>query len=297
MAAFCTNCGTPLAEGAGFCVKCGAPRPGTAPAPSAPPVYSAPPQPTPQPYTGPPVQKSGGSGMKIVLIILGVIFVLGAIGVAGVAFVAWQAKNAIQPAAREKGVDLSDFSSRNAYRGSLPDPCSLLTKEEASEIVGTTIERVESNGHKCDYYAHPESDEQRQEHVKQALENMKAYSKAHPNADPADAAKMARESGMNDLTRGLITGANAGAGPYFSIEVNSNGKATIAAMKVAMGMTTGGVKTIENISGIGDEALMGPMDSMFVFTKNGLGVQIDLRMMTHARDRAIAMAQRILTRL
>ncbi len=310
MADFCTNCGAPLAAGAGFCIKCGAPRPGAAPAPPAPQAYAPPPQAyaPPPAYTAPPAYgtpapaaKSGGSALKIVLIILAVIFVLGAAGVISVAYMAYRVKNRITQEANRRGVDLSAFSNSAAYRGRLPDPCSLLTKEEASEIVGLTIERTEEHGHTCDYYAQPVSPAEQQERVRKAMEELQAPSKQHAVADAAaqagDAARAARESGVEDLTKNLVAGANPGTGPYFAIEVNQNGRAQIAGMKIALGAVSPGIKTVESLSGIGDDAVMGPMDSMLVFTKNGLGVQIDLRQMPKGRDRSIAMAQRILPRL
>ena len=267
MADFCINCGTPLAAGAGFCIKCGAPRPGAAPAPPPPqaqappppayapppPAYTAPPAYTPPPvYAAPtPPAKSGSSAVKIVLIVLAVLFVLGAAGVISVVYMAYRVKNTITQEANRRGVDLSAFSRSEGYRGRMPDPCSLLTKEEASEVVGLTIERTAEHGRTCDYYAQPVS----------AAE------------------------------------ANPGAGPYFSIQVNANGRAQIAGMKIALGVVSSGTNAVEPISGIGDEAIMGPMDSMLVFTKNGLGVQIDLLQMPQGRDRAIAMARHILPRL
>ncbi|MGD0579633.1 MAG: hypothetical protein ABSC08_11965 [Bryobacteraceae bacterium] len=238
--------------------------------------------------------------MKIVIIILAVIFVLGAAGVISVAYFAYRVKSKITQEANRRGVDLSAFSSSAAYQGRLPDPCSLLTKEEASQIAGVAIERTEEHGHTCDYYAPPVSPAEQQERVKKAMEELQARSKQHAAdaaAQAGDAATAARESGVEELTKNLVAGANTGSGPYFSIEVNQNGRAQIAGMKIALGAVSPGVKTVESLPGIGDDAVMGPMDSMLVFTKNGLGVQIDLRQMPKGRDRAIAMAQRILPRL
>jgi hypothetical protein len=270
--------------------------------PPPPPAYTPPP-----PYSGPPTYpvpapapKSGGSALKIVLIVLVVIFVLGAAGVISVAYMAYRVKNRITQEANRRGVDLSAFSNSAAYQGRMPDPCSLLTKEEASEIAGLTIERTEEHGRTCDYYAQPLSPAQQQERMRKALEEIQTRSKQHAAdaATPAgDATAAARASGVENLTKTMAAGANPGSGPYFSIQVNQNGRAQIAGMKIALGAVSPGMRTVEPISGIGDEAIMGPMDSMLVFTKNGLGVQIDLRQMPQGRDHAIAMAQRILPRL
>ena len=82
------------------------------------------------------------------------------------------------------------------------------------------------------------------------------------------------------------------------MKLNENGKAQIAAMKVALGVVgAGGLKTMEPLPGIGDEAVLGPMDSVLVFTKNGLGVEIDLRQIAGGKARAIEMAQRMASRI
>ena len=314
MAAFCTKCGTPLAEGAGFCIKCGAPRPGAAAAPPAQPVYSAPPPPAPPtypsappPYQGAspayapaPAARTGSPVVKIVLIVLAVIFVLGAAGVIGIALVANHVKNKIEQAANRQGVDMSAFSSSAGYQGRLPDACSLLTKEEASSIVGQTIERTEEHGRSCDYYVQPVSQTEQQDRAQKLLEEIQARAKAQQAAGAAgnpDAANAAQQSAMADLTKSMVAGANPGRGPYFSVQVNPNGRAEIAAMKLALGVVAPGMKTTEPLPGLGDDALMGPMDSMLVFIKNGLGVHIDLRQMPKGRERAIAMAQRMLPRM
>jgi hypothetical protein len=235
--------------------------------------------------------------MKIVLIVLAVIFVLGAAGIVSVVYMAYRVKNRITQEANRQGVDLSAFSRSAGYQGRLPDPCSLLTKEEASEITGVTIERSEEHGRTCDYYAQPVSQAEQQERARKAMEALQARSQQQAAVPPGDAAAVARQSGVEELTKTFVAGANPGTGPYFSIQLNDNGRAEIAAMKIALGAVSAGVKTMEPLSGIGDDALMGPMDSMMVFTKNGLGVQIDLRQMPQGRDRAIAMARRILPRL
>jgi hypothetical protein len=291
MVGFCTNCGAPLKEGAGFCISCGTAAKGAAaPAPVP-----------PQPPTAAVAAKSSPL-LKIVIIGLAGIFVLGAMGIVGSIYVAHRIKRSVTEAARNRGVDLSAFSASSAYRGRLPDPCSLLTKEEASGILGVAIERTQAHGNTCDYFAQPMTPEQRQEQIKKALEAVQAHAKVQEAAGSRgettnDANKLARESGIEDLAKGFVGGANPGSGPYFTVELSENGKAQIAAMKIAMGAVAPGMKASESLPGIGDEALMGPMDLLLVFTKNGLGVQIDLRQIPRGRDHAIAMAERILSRI
>jgi hypothetical protein len=238
--------------------------------------------------------------LKAIVIALVVIFALGAMGVIGTMYVLHRVKRSVAQAVRERGVDLSDFSDSHQYRGTLPAACSLLTAGEASGILGVTIVRTVERGNTCDYYAQPVSDEQRQEQVKKAMDELQAQAREHPQtAGGDDLNKALRENGVEGLTKSIVAGANAGSGPYFTVELNENGKAQIAAVKLALGVvgTAAGVKTTASVPGIGDEAVLGPMDSLLVFTKKGLGVQIDLRQIAGGRTRAIQMAQRMASRI
>jgi hypothetical protein len=282
MAAFCTNCGTQINEGAGFCANCGTPAQGPAQAAAARPATPPPPQAS-APPPAPLAPRSGGSSfVKILLIVLAVIVGLGALGIVGSIYAIHKVKQKVVAVARENGVDVGDFSSSNSYRGRMPDPCSLLTASEASEIIGVTIERAERSGHQCEYFAHGVSDEEREAQVKKAMED------AQNKPDNA--------AGVEELTKRLVAGANTG-GPYFTVELSENGRAQIAGMKLAMRAVAGAIKVTESVPGIGDEAIMGPMNSTMMFTKNGLGVQIDLRQIGRGREKAIALAERMLPRL
>ena len=99
VASFCTKCGAALSPDTQFCTACGAPV--AAAAGPAVPAYSQPPatqysQPTPQPYPQPvpipypqtsvPSPSSGGSALKIILIIVAVFIGLSILGAAIFAF-------------------------------------------------------------------------------------------------------------------------------------------------------------------------------------------------------------------
>jgi zinc-ribbon domain len=73
--AFCNSCGSNLAPGAKFCTKCGAVVTG---APSAPaPVASS-----PAIAPGPAAPRTGGSAVKIILVVVAVVVIFGILGVA-----------------------------------------------------------------------------------------------------------------------------------------------------------------------------------------------------------------------
>jgi hypothetical protein len=94
-----------------------------------------------------------------------------------------------------------------------------------------------------------------------------------------------------------------------SIETESdNAKAAMAGFKIAMAAMTGGgvapkgkeeeMKVLrEDIKGVGDEAIMGPLASMFMFRKGNVAVMIDGRALTGGRDMQIAIGKRIADKL
>jgi len=92
MASFCAKCGTVLTTDNQFCTACGAPA--AANPVAAAPVQQAAFQPTPvqqfpiQP--APPPTKSGGSALKIILIIVAIFVGLGVLGVATVGYGIWK---------------------------------------------------------------------------------------------------------------------------------------------------------------------------------------------------------------
>ena len=83
MASFCTKCGATLSDGTQFCTTCGAP---VSAVPAAPAAY-------PQPAAVPP--SSGGSGVKIILIIVAVFVGLGLLGTAIFGIAVWRIGHAI----------------------------------------------------------------------------------------------------------------------------------------------------------------------------------------------------------
>lgn len=263
MASFCTNCGTALGEGNRFCPGCGAM--------AAPPASQAGPLPV-------PAATGGGSGMKILFIVLGVVILVGAIGIAGMVYLGFKAKSKIESVAREYGVDPSRPSGPSARR---VDVCSLLTQDEAAQILGVTIERVEPAGDaECRYSGKAPTPEEREREVARLQSTLE---KSKASGDPRE---------IENLTKALTAGMAGGAGPSFSISVDwENGRTMIGATRFVIGSAGGDRNMSEALQGIGDEALLGPMNSMLLFRKGATGVQIDLRMVPDGRARGIAIAK------
>ncbi|HUQ94879.1 MAG TPA: hypothetical protein VM120_24585 [Bryobacteraceae bacterium] len=181
--------------------------------------------------------------MKILLICLVVFFLMGIFSLAAVFYIGYRVKNKVEQTAKDNGIDLRDLATPSPSGRSV-DPCSLLSKEEASEILAVSVVRAERTGNDCQFYA-------------------------------------------EDST------------PYFVISTSENGKQQLATMKIVMGGLAGkaGAPSMEALRGIGDEALLGPMDSMLLVVKNGTGLSIDMRQVPQAKDRGIEIAKKAVPRM
>ena len=274
MIKFCTNCGGQVSDAAAFCVNCGAAlkagRPCAAPA---------------------PVGGSTGRGspvVKILLICAGVLLLFGALGIAGLFYAGYRVKHKIEEVSKKYGID-TDKLSGSAPVARHVNPCSLLPQEEAAQILGVPIERTERNespgASVCHYYGKPVSAEESSQQLSKAMEAVQ-----QPKGQAA-----AGLDGVENLTKTILGGVTGGAA-YFSVTVNwEDGRTDLAAMKLLT--AAGGPEMKTSLPGIGDEALLGPMNSLLVFVKGATGVQIDLRMVPNGREKGIAMAKAIASRL
>jgi hypothetical protein len=138
MAGFCTKCGSPLADGQGACPKCGAAVANPAARPAQPPSLSPPAGSSAYARPAAPV-KTGSPVVKILLIFGVVVLVLGVAGVAGLFYIGHRFKDKLH----EMGADdQSNFTYHGPVLGGA-DPCSLLSKEDVSQVVKKDVVRAE----------------------------------------------------------------------------------------------------------------------------------------------------------
>ena len=92
-------------------------------------------------------------------------------------------------------------------------------------------------------------------------------------------------------------GAPGGLDQQLTITVHwDDGPTAVAATKLA-GKLFGGDAGFQKLQGIGDEAWLGPMASMLVFSKGKIGVEIDLRLIPDGKEKGIRLAKLIASRL
>jgi hypothetical protein len=180
------------------------------------------------------------------------------------------------------------------------DACALLSGTDATAILGVTIERVETkagtDASTCNYYAKPVPRQARQQDVaKRFFDIAKGGKEPDPGADPS---AVARQTGLGDLVKSVGAAAADPAAPYVSITVAwRGGRAQLATFKGVVAANSPGLKTTEALRGIGDDAVLGPLDSVLMFVKGDVSVSIGLGTVPEARAKGIAMARAIAGRL
>src|SRR5437870_738667 len=234
--------------------------------------------------------------MKKVLIILAVVFVvMGMMATAGLIYIGYRVKNRIEKEASSLRHDTSRASPVTMAAAPAParhaEPCSLLTRDEAAQILGVAVERTqskESGGQStCQYFAKARSQEEKMASVANAFGAIaKGGATPEPEVKANEAYKIGRQTGMDDLVKGIGGLAAPTGAPYLTVTVSwENGPQAMSMLKGVIGANSAGVKTTEGLAGIGDEALMGPVDSFLAFAKGQTEVQIDLSQIPKGRDK------------
>lgn len=303
MPSFCVSCGSPLGGQSGFCGNCGA-RAGQAP--SGQPAAVA----TPAATRSAGNAGGGGSALKIVLIVVGVMFVFGALSIVGMYYTAHRYVKMAEDVTGLKAGDVVN-SLRDAANHTAPgaraekrDGCLLLSKEEASAILGIEVERIDGkpnereSGEHCDFFVKPESVEQNLEKLRKSADAIKNDPNSPPQANklPPGAADM-----IKTLSRGAVEAARNGEAPYFGFTVErENGKIAFNAFQMAGQLS--GVAAVSDAEAsvpldVGDRAAMGIGDSRLCVVKGNSALTIDLSQVTDGRTKGIALAKKILPRL
>jgi hypothetical protein len=307
---FCESCGVQV-TGA-FCTNCGA-RTSQQSAPSAPPSAYTPPPASPQDASPPqyaqplpPAAKSGAE-LKILFVVLVILGLMGVLAIGGV----WFAWHKVKQAAANNGIDLNSFSETHRGPARQFDACELLTKEDLSQILNLNVERAEGDGlstHSTCHYFSSGAQQRSLEEATAAKKKLEEETKAgNPTADQSVVI-----NDVGNMVRG-ITGAGGPAvgetnGLLLTIGVDSeNAKAAMAGFKLGMGLTgaivmkgadpEGKAMMREEVKGVGDEAISGPLLSLFMFRKGDVSVQLDARLLPGGSDAQIAIAKRIISKL
>jgi hypothetical protein len=114
-------------------------------------------------------------------------------------------------------------------------------------------------------------------------------------------AKMSMREVMDEATCHYIYDEpepGSGAERFIEIKVHwEDGKTVILAAQGAGALLSSEMKVFEKLPDVGDEAYIGPMDSLLVFRKGDVGVEIDLRGVPNGREVGVKLAKLIASRV
>jgi hypothetical protein len=151
------------------------------------------------------------------------------------------------------------------------NPCSVLRPDEVGQILGVAITMREIvDESTCSFPFDPA-----------------------PQAQPPRGAE-ASDAGAEAAAKAFAAAAGP---PQLTITLHwDDGPTAITATRMASRLF-GGDAGFEKLSGIGDEAWLGPLASTIVFSKGKVGVEIDLRTVLDGREKGIRLAKLIASRL
>jgi hypothetical protein len=240
---------------------------------------------------------------KVLWIGAGILLFVGAVVVGGLVYVGLRFKGRVEQVARELSTDARPSPgprSETRVAARTIDACTLLTREEAAEILEVAIERALSKAgtadSTCEYFARPRSKEERGAAVAGMFRDMSERG-SRPVPGEVTPANALRKSGMEGLLK-EIGGMADPEGPYLAVTVHwDGGRTAVSMLKLVAGVAAPGVESTEGLEGIGDEAVLGAADSVLAFVKGRTGVQIGLARVPQGRERGIALARKIASRL
>ncbi|MGA9059242.1 MAG: zinc ribbon domain-containing protein [Terriglobia bacterium] len=152
MAGFCTKCGSPIGDDVRFCLQCGTPvaPPPTAaqgPAPAAPAVVGA-----AGAAPGAAPAKSGSAAVKIIVGLLAFFALVTLLGIGSCVYVGYRVRKRARELSQTYRFDTTQ-SATSRRAATARDVCSLVTKEEVGEALGTTISEASGGTSSCQYTA------------------------------------------------------------------------------------------------------------------------------------------------
>jgi hypothetical protein len=322
MAGFCVNCGAPLLGA--FCNNCGAravapdaaaqtvPSAGAPtvvqpPAPQAgwqsvsvptnPPVNQPTLSPSYQPVNapvtaGPP--KSSGIG-KILLWVGGILLLLFALGAGAVVYGAYWVKHKVNTYASAMTGDSGD-SIKVVGNG---NSCRLLSTADLQQVLGVPIEKsaeiVEDSQPGCAYYTNQDAFSQLQ---KQALAQAKRQAdevNSRPGSKPDNLPALLKNA--NELegaikTLGMTQPSKDGRVFSFTVQ-----KGFDADSWSGMKLTESAVPGYQEVSGVGDHAMIGAFGHAFFVQKGDTMITMSMMFVPDTRTRGTALGKKIVGNL
>ena len=150
MAGFCTKCGSALGDDVRFCLQCGAPV-GSPPAPPQRPVTVAPAG--VQAAGGAPgiaPAKSGSTAVKIIVGLLAFFALLTVMAIGSCVYFGYRVRKKARELSQTYHYETTQ-SGTSGRAATARDVCSLVTKEEVGQALGTTVSETSGGTSNCQY--------------------------------------------------------------------------------------------------------------------------------------------------
>jgi hypothetical protein len=301
MAGFCVNCGTPLTGT--FCNNCGA----RAVSPStASPVQPAA-QPAVVPYTAVPVAQTPptsqvaaptakGSGLGKVLLIVGAVLVLlFVIGISAAMYGVYWVKHKV-----------SSYASAVTGGSSAPikavengNSCRLLSTAELQKVLGVAIEKsaeiMENSTPGCAYFTNQEAFSQLQRMAAGQARRQAGEVNNRPGPKPDNLLALMKDANqLEGVVKTLAMTQPLQDGRVFSFTVQTNfGQDSWSGMR----LTESAVPGFEEVSGVGDHAMMGGFGHAFYILKGDKMIYMDMTTVPDARTRGAQLGRKIMANL
>lgn len=317
MPGFCVNCGTPLTGP--FCNNCGARAVPAAPNASVPPTPPSTPAPQPgyqtvnlpsssvQQRSPTPVQsyqpvqaavgtapKSSGLG-KVLLWICGILLVMFIVGGAAAIYGAYWVKHKVTSYASA----ISGGSSDSVKVVGKGDSCRLLPTAELQKVLGVPIEKsaeiLEGDRPGCAYFTNQQAINQLQ---RAALEQAKKQSdevNRRPGSKPDNLPALLKNANeLEGVVKALGMTQPTTDGRVFSFTVEHGADANSWA---GMRLTESAVPGFEEVSGVGDHAMIGAFGHAFYVQKGDTVITMSTMLVPDTRRRGAELGRKIVSNL
>jgi hypothetical protein len=297
MAAFCGSCGTPIRGP--FCGNCG--QPVDAPQVVAQPVAAgavapeASPALLPQAVSAVPVATNSGGLGTIILVVVLVFAVVAVLGIGAALYGLYWAN---------KKVDTYSAAMRGGGNGeqvavAQGHSCALLPAAELQKVLGVTIERseeiAEENKPGCAYFTNAAGMSTLRKMAVEQTKRDSARAQKRPAAKTDNPLELLKDT--NDLEgaiKALSMQLPGKANQVFSFTIDRNvDSGSWTAMKTTMSVVPG----FEEVSGVGDHAMIGTFGHAFYAVKGNTIIYLNTLYVPDAEKRGSEIARRILGRM
>ena len=294
MPGFCTKCGAPLTGL--FCTKCGFRAGADSPSPGQPsslpqPVMQVPGQSMPPPAG----TASKSSGMKVLVIVASALLALFVLGAAGAIYGVYWVKHKV---ARYTS-SVTGGSSAPMRIVEQGNSCRLLSTAELQQVLGVAVEKsaeiVEGSEPGCAYYTSAQAFAQLQRMaVELARRQSEEASKQPAPASDNPLALLKNTNQMEGIVKSFGLSQPDKEGRVFSFTVQRDfGRGNWNTVRAPLTLVPG----FEDLTGVGDRAMIGSFGHAIHVLKGDSIVSLDLTFVPDARNRGVEIGRMIVSRM